>query len=79
MIPSRRCYVLLSIGGVSAALLDILINRQVSLNFLRVYNFALLILTVVDASQVKASAVKVTRQKIARLSVGRDNSIKLKY
>ncbi len=77
MIPSRRCYVLLSIGGLSATLLDILINRQVSLNFLRVYNFALLILTVVDASQIKASAVKVTRQKIDRLSVGRDNPIKL--
>jgi uncharacterized protein (DUF58 family) len=78
MIPSRRCYVLLSIGGISAALLDILINRQVSLSFLRIYNFVLLVATIVDASQVKSSAVKVTREKIDRLSVGRDNPIKLK-
>jgi uncharacterized protein (DUF58 family) len=78
MIPSQRCYVLLSIGGVSAALLDILINRQVSLSFLRIYNFVLLVATIVDASQVKSSEVKITREKIDRLSVGRNNPIKLK-
>lgn len=78
MIPSRRCYILLSLGGVGAALLDILINRQVSMNFLRIYNFALLVATVADASQVKANGVEVTREKIDRLSVGRDNQIKLK-
>lgn len=78
MIPSRRCYVLLGIGGISAALIDILINRQTSLNFLRIYNFALLVATIVDASQVKANAIEVTRQKIDRLSLGRDNLIKLK-
>jgi uncharacterized protein (DUF58 family) len=78
MIPSQRCYVLLSIGGVSAALLDILINRQVSLSFLRIYNFVLLVATIVDASPVKSSEVKITREKIDRLSVGRNNPIKLK-
>jgi uncharacterized protein (DUF58 family) len=77
MIPSRRCYALLTIGGLSAALLDILINRQVSLNFLRVYNFGLLVATILDASQVKNSAVAVTRQEIGKLSVGRDNAIAL--
>jgi uncharacterized protein (DUF58 family) len=77
MIPSRRCYILLTIGGVSAALLDVLVNRQVSLNFLRIYNFSLLIATIVDASQVKASAVEVKRQEIQRLSVDRDNAIAL--
>ena len=77
MIPSRRCYVLLTIGGVSAALLDVLVNRQVSLNFLRIYNFSLLIATIVDASQVKANAVEVKRQEIQRLSVDRDNAISL--
>lgn len=77
MIPSRRCYALLAIGGLSAALLDILINRQVSLNFLRVYNFSLLVATIIDASQVKNSAVEITRQEIGKLSVGRDNAIAL--
>ncbi|NJK57682.1 MAG: DUF58 domain-containing protein [Pleurocapsa sp. SU_5_0] len=77
MIPSRRCYALLAFGGLSAALLDILINRQVSLNFLRVYNFSLLVATIIDASQVKNSAVEVTRKEIGKLSVGRDNAIAL--
>ncbi|WP_026102931.1 DUF58 domain-containing protein [Pleurocapsa sp. PCC 7319] len=78
MIPSRRCYVLLAIGGLGAALLDILIDRQVSLNFLRIYDFTLLVGTIVDASQVKESAIEVTRQKIERISVGRENLIELK-
>ena len=77
MIPSRRCYVLLSIGGASAALLDVLINRQVSLNFLGIYDFALLVATIADASGIKSNAIEVVRQKIDRLSVGRDNPIEL--
>ncbi|BAZ46844.1 hypothetical protein NIES4102_38850 [Chondrocystis sp. NIES-4102] len=78
MIPSRRSYVLLSVGGLCAAILDILIDRQVSLGFLRIYNFLLLVATIVDASRVKSSALKIKREKIDRLSVGRDNQIKLK-
>ena len=78
MIPSRRCYVLLTIGGVAAALTDVLINRQVSLGLLQVYNLGLLIATIVDASGVKANAVKAERQLIPRLSVGRHNPIELK-
>ncbi len=78
MIPSRRCYVLLSIGGVSAALVDALINRQVSINFLGIYDFALLMATIADASGVKSNAIEAIRQPIDRLSVGRDNPIELK-
>ena len=77
MIPSRRCYVLLTVGGLTATLLDMLANRQVSLNFLQFYNFALLVATIADASRVKKSAIEVTRQEIQRLSVGRDNPIEL--
>lgn len=77
MLPSRRCYVLLAVGGVSAALLDVVINRQVSLNFLRIYNFALLVTTVIDASQVKTNGISVKRGEIGKLSVGQDNPIQL--
>ncbi len=77
MIPSRRCYILLAVGGVSAALMDVLINRQVSLNFLRIYNFTLLVATILDASKVKTNPITVTRQDIPKLAVGRDNPIKL--
>ena len=78
MIPSRRCYVLLAVGGVGAAILDIVFTRQVSLNFLQIYNCALLVATIVDASQVKNNAIKVEREEIQKLSVGRDNPIELK-
>lgn len=78
MIPSRRCYVLLGIGGVSAALLDTLFNRQISFGFLWSYNFILAIATIADAAGVKANAIEVTRTEINRLSVGRDNPIELK-
>lgn len=78
MIPSRRCYIMLTLGGLGAALLDLLVNRQVSLNFLRLYNFALLVATIVDAAQVKTNAVAITRESVPRLSVGRDNPITLK-
>lgn len=77
MIPSQRCYVLLAIGGISAAVLDILVDRQISLNFLRIYNLALLVATIIDASRVKQNAIEVTRREINRLSVGRDNEIEL--
>ena len=78
MIPSQRCYVLLTIGGVGAALLDVLTSRQVSLSFLQIYNFALLIATIADASETKKSAIEVERKEIERLSVDRDNPIELK-
>ena len=77
MIPSRRCYLLLTIGGVGTAILDILFDRSFSLNFLITYNFVLFVATVADAARVKKSAIEVTRQKIDRLSVGRDNPIAL--
>ena len=78
MIPSKRCYILLAAGGVSAAVLDLVFNRQVSFNFLWIYNCTLLVATIVDASLVKNNAIKVEREEIPKLSVGRDNSIKLK-
>ena len=78
MIPSRRCYVLFTVGGVSAALLDVLFDRQISLNFLRIYNFALLTATIIDVSQVKPKAIEITRPEIPKLSVARDNPIQLK-
>ena len=77
MIPAKRCYLLLAVGGIGAAILDLVSTRQVSLNFLRIYNFTLLVATILDASQVKNNAIEVERKEIQKLSVGRDNSIEL--
>ncbi|MEL7075914.1 MAG: DUF58 domain-containing protein [Cyanobacteria bacterium J06582_2] len=78
MIPAKRCYILLALGGIGAAILDLVNTRQVSLNFWRIYNFALLVATIIDASQVKNNAIALERQEIPKLSVGRDNPIELK-
>ena len=77
MIPAKRCYVLLSVGGISAFVLDILVNRQVSFTWLRIYNLILLILTVLDASRLKNHTVQILRYPLDRLSMGRDNLIYL--
>ncbi|MEO1670728.1 MAG: DUF58 domain-containing protein [Cyanobacteria bacterium J06631_2] len=78
MILANRCYVLLAVGGIGAAILDLVSTRQVSLNFLRIYNFTLLVATIIDASQVKNNAIELERKEIQKLSVGRDNVIELK-
>ena len=77
MIPSRRCYFLLLIGGANAFLLAALVNQEISFNFLRLYNLILLGLTLADVSKIKNSAVEVQRHPLDRLSVGRDNLIRL--
>ncbi len=77
MIPSRRCYLLLIIGGANSFLLAALFNQEVSFSFLYLYNFVLFGLTLADVSQVKANAVAVKRYPINKLSVGRDNLMRL--
>ena len=77
MIPSRRCYFLLLIGGANAFLLAAFVNQEVSFNFLRLYNLVLLGLTLADVSRIKTSAVEVKRYPLDRLSVDRDNLIRL--
>ena len=77
MIPSRRCYLLLLIGGANAFLLAALVDREVSFNFLYLYNLVILGLTLADVSQIKTNTVEVKRYPLDKLSVGRDNSIRL--
>ena len=77
MHPSKRCYALLSFGGIGACVLDIFFSRNISLGLLQIYNFALLILTVSDASRLKGKTVEAIRYPLDRLSVGKDNIVKL--
>ncbi|MDJ0687171.1 MAG: DUF58 domain-containing protein [Xenococcaceae cyanobacterium MO_188.B32] len=77
MIPSKRCYFLLLVGSINSFLLAALVDREVSFNFLRLYNLLLLGLTLADVSQIKTNAVEVKRYPLDKLSVGRDNLIRL--
>ena len=77
MIPSKRCYFLLLVGGINSFLLAALVDREVSFNFLYLYNLVILGLTLADVSQIKTNAVEVKRYPLDKLSVGRDNLIRL--
>jgi uncharacterized protein (DUF58 family) len=78
MIPAQRCYLLLFLGLAIALVLALLIDRQVSILGTLIYDTIILLLTFVDGATVKANAVEVERYKIDKLSVGRDNLIKIK-
>lgn len=77
MIPSRRCYLLLLIGGANSCLLAALVSQEVSLSFLYLYNLVIAGLTLADVSKVKTNEVEVKRFPLDRFSVGRDNLIRL--
>ena len=77
MIPSQRCYLLLLIGGANSCLLAALVNQEVSLSFLYLYNLVIAGLTLADVSKIKTNEVEVRRFPLERLSVGRDNLIRL--
>ncbi|GAB4533357.1 MAG: DUF58 domain-containing protein [Pleurocapsa sp.] len=64
-------------GGIGAFVLDIWFSRDISLGCLQIYNFALLILTVLDVSRLKDKTVEVRRYSLDRLSVGKDNLVRL--
>ena len=55
MIPSKRCYFLLLVGGINSFLLAALVDREVSFNFLYLYNLVILGLTLADVSQIKTN------------------------
>ena len=78
MIPARRCYLLLLIGGANSFLLAALVNQEVSFSFLYLYNLIIFVLTLNDVSGVKKNLVEIQRDPINKLSVGRDNLIRLK-
>ncbi|MEP0915853.1 DUF58 domain-containing protein [Leptolyngbya sp. DQ-M1] len=76
MIPSRRTYGLLLLGGAIAAVL-FLFNAALSIAALLLFDLIVLGLSIWDSSRVKSNQVKVQRQVPSRLSIGRDNLVSL--
>jgi uncharacterized protein (DUF58 family) len=78
-IPSGRLIGLLLIGGLVATSLVVLIPTSLGLSIwasLAWYLFLLLLATV-DASRVATYQIQVSREKLGKLSIGRDNPVKL--
>ena len=76
MIPSRRTYGLLLVGGAIAAIL-FWFNPGLSIALLLLFDLIVLGLAFWDSSRVKPHRVKVDRRVASRLSIGRDNLVSL--
>jgi uncharacterized protein (DUF58 family) len=75
MIPSRRVYILLSLGLAIAIILAIIFDVQTSLIIAVLFDIVVLASAIWDAREVKANRVNVTRTPLERLSIGRDNPV----
>ena len=80
-IPSERTLWLLAGGGLVNTTIAILIPAPTGI-YLAIaltigWYLVILILTGIDAVQVKASRIKVSRQQLGKLSIGRDNPVTL--
>lgn len=67
MIPSRRLYLLLLLGGAIAI--------PLGMGSMLIYDLILLILAFLDGQKAKANRVEVSRLPLNRLSIGRDNPV----
>jgi uncharacterized protein (DUF58 family) len=77
MIPAPRCYLLLLFGVAIAFLLATFVNQTVSIVATLLYDLIVLALTFIDGQRVKTKRVEVSRLPLQRLSIGRNNPIKL--
>lgn len=76
MIPSRRTYGLLFVGGAIAAVL-FLFAPGLSISLLLLFDLIVLGLAFWDSSQVKPHRVQIDRHVALKLSIGRDNLVSL--
>jgi uncharacterized protein (DUF58 family) len=78
-IPSGRLVGLLAIGGLIATLFAALLPSQIGLALLGtlVWYVLLILLAIIDATQVGNQQIQVSREKLGKLSIGRDNPIKI--
>ncbi|MBW4519207.1 MAG: DUF58 domain-containing protein [Scytolyngbya sp. HA4215-MV1] len=81
MLPSKRTYALLILGGVIAILLASVWQEdtrlQVAISFLLLFDGILFGLLIGDGWRGKAQRVEVTRKPLQRLSIGRENPVVL--
>jgi uncharacterized protein (DUF58 family) len=78
-IPSGRLVGLLAIGGLIATLFAALLPSQIGLALLFTLGWYVLLiaLAIVDATRVGNQQIQVSREKLGKLSIGRDNPIKI--
>jgi uncharacterized protein (DUF58 family) len=80
-IPSARTLWLLASGGLLNTIVAILIPSSVGIQIAIALTFtwylAILLLTGIDAKRSRADRIQVSREQLGKLSIGRDNPVKL--
>lgn len=76
MLPSRRTYGLLLLGG-AIAVIAFFFNPALAILGMLLFDLIVLALTIWDGWRVKPHRVKIERQVASRLSIGRDNLVSL--
>jgi uncharacterized protein (DUF58 family) len=78
-IPSGRLVGLLAIGGLLATLLAAILPSQIrlSLLFTGIWYVLIIVVAILDATRVNKQQIQVSRDKIGKLSIGRDNPVKI--
>lgn len=77
MIPTQKSYFLLLLGIPIALLLAVFFNQQISIIGILIFDIIVLGLTFVDGLRVKSDRVEVSRLPLQKMSIGRDNPVKL--
>jgi uncharacterized protein (DUF58 family) len=82
MLPSRKTYGLLLLGGAIAALVAAFWQEEIrftaSVYSLLLFDLIVLAIMVLDSWQTKGRRVEVSRDPLQRLSIGRDNPVLLR-
>jgi uncharacterized protein (DUF58 family) len=78
-IPSGRLVGLLLVGGLIVTLFSVLLPGHIAMAVITTFSWYLLLilLGIIDATRVAKYQLTVSREKLGKLSIGRDNPIKL--
>lgn len=77
MIPTRKVYLLLTLGIILAPAVASFTKVSTGIAVILLYDAVILTLMIIDSLRVRRSRVDVTRELPPRLSIGRDNPLKL--
>lgn len=77
MIPSRKVYLLLTLGIVIAPVIASFTKVSTGIAIILLYDAIILVLMIIDSLRARRFRVDVARDLPPRLSIGRDNPVKL--
>ena len=78
IIPARKTYLLLIVALVIAPILSMILGIYPSVIITALFDIAVFTLMVIDGASIRDNRVQITRELSPRLSIARDNPIKLK-